>query len=470
MNPKRRTKRLSAQPDSVIERSEFRFETMAVVLRTWPTNCSAFIRHPAFGAIVLLIVSLTVYMQGRYAPVADSIPQELLPITLLREHNFDFDEFAHEFTRENERLPYFFVEKNNHVLSFYGIVPGLLNVPAYLIADALGLDLLANRARLTKWTTGVVSALSVAFMYLVSARICAQRRSALLISLLYAFATCCWSVTANTLWWNGPSLLFLSIALMLLLQPNSGLAPLCGFFLGMAVWNRPTNIAFALPLATYMLLYNGNRKLFVASAAVPAILMAWYSYVYWGDIWTLGQGHRLGTHEFSGSILNGIAGLLFSPSRGLFIYSPIFLFSLPVLVGALFRRELPPLYRYLSIGLLLDLLLTAKWRVWWGGWSFGYRMLIELLPGLTVLLALAWERKIATRWRLQVAFWPTVLASFYIHFLGAFYYPSDWNYSPRSVDRDRARLWDVRDTELRRLQAQFGRDLQSRWSWQHEDK
>jgi hypothetical protein len=447
-----------------------RFESMSAVLRTWLENCSVFIRHPAVGAIVLLTVSLTVYMNGRYAPVADSIPQELLPITLLREHNFDFDEFVAEFATADGRLPYFFVEKNKHVLSFYGIVAGLLNVPAYLIADALGLDLLANRARLTKWTTSVLTALSVAFMYLVNVRICAQRRNALLISLLYAFATCCWSVAANTLWWNGPSLLFLSIALILLLQPDSRLAPLCGFFLGIAVCNRPTNLAFALPLAAYMLLYNANWKLFVASAAVPAILMGWYSYVYWGDVWSLGQGHRPVVDEFSGSILNGVAGLLFSPARGLFIYSPIFLFSLPVLAVALFGCALPPLYRYLSVGLLLDLLITAKWRVWWGGWSFGYRMLIELLPGLTVLLALAWERTIATRWRLQVAFWPTVLVSFYIHFLGAFYYPSDWNYSPRSVDRDRARLWDVRDTELRRLQARFGSDLRSRWSWQHEDK
>ena len=441
---------------------------MITSLEGWRHNGYALVRHPAIGAIVFLIISLAIYTKGRYAPVGDSVPQELLPITVIREQNLDFDEFVNQFTEGKSQLPYFFLWKNDHVISFYGIVPGLLNVPAFLVADWLGMDLVANRGRITKWTTAVVSALSVAVMFLVSLRVCSKRLNSVFISILYAFATCCWSVTANTLWWNGPSLLFLSIALLLLVEPQGRLAPWCGFFLAMAVWNRPTNLALALPLALYMLIYNHNWKAFLISAAIPAILMAWYSHAYWGNVWALGQGHRLQANAFDGSILNGLAGLLFSPARGLFVYSPIFLFTVPIFAVTLLGRTATPLCRYLSIGILLDLLLTAKWHVWWGGWSFGYRMLIELIPGLTVLLAYAWEQTIASRRWLQVAFWPTVLVSFYIHFLGAFYYPSDWNYSPRSVDKASARLWDIKDTELKRLQAQFNRDLsEGRWPWQH---
>src|SRR5215510_11621484 len=148
---------------------------MIVSLERHPHNFFAALRHPAFGAIVFFTISLVIYANGRYAPVGDSVPQEFLPITLIREHNFNFDEFLDEFTQGTGRLPYFFLLKNNHVISFYGIVPGILNVPAFLVADWLGLDLVANRGRLTKWTTAILSAMSVAFMFLVNVRVCSNR-------------------------------------------------------------------------------------------------------------------------------------------------------------------------------------------------------------------------------------------------------------------------------------------------------
>ena len=43
-------------------------------------------------------------------------------------------------------------------------------------------------------------------------------------------------------------------------------------------------------------------------------------------------------------------------------------------------------------GTILLLMLYSKWLMWWGGWSFGYRLLIEMLPGLMILLAIFWEK------------------------------------------------------------------------------
>jgi hypothetical protein len=71
------------------------------------------------------------------------------------------------------------------------------------------MDLEESRFQLATVTALLVSAGSVAFMYLCLASICAERQKALLFALTYAFATCVWSVTSRSLLQHGPSLLFL---------------------------------------------------------------------------------------------------------------------------------------------------------------------------------------------------------------------------------------------------------------------
>ena len=92
--------------------------------------------------------------------------------------------------------------------------------------------------------------------------------------------------------------------------------------------------------------------------------------------------------------------------------------------------------------------------MWWGGWSFGYRLLIEVTPFLAVFLAMTYEHWIAPHRRLQFIFYSTAVISFYIQFLGATFYPTDWN---RRVDIDRhpERNWDWHDSELNALQKDF---------------
>lgn len=414
------------------------------------------LRHTLL-AIGFGLLAWGVYLDPEhYAETGDSVPNMLLPVSILTEGNLDLDEF---FETQGEIVPYNFARRDGHMISFYPIVPGLLNVPAYWFAHRfLGWDWQPNLARLSKWTSATVAALSVTFMFLTLVAVCARLSTAVLLTTLYAFGTCCWSVAAQSLWQHGPSLLFLTAALALLVRPKSPWLPVAGFFLGMAVWNRPSNILFAAPLAVWFVMHHRDRRLiaFLLFAAIPAVLMTWYSCAYWGTPWAFGQGHGLGgrhgiyENSFTGPFLPNLAGLLFSPARGLFVFSPMFLFAVP----ALFAGK--PLIRYFAVGALLHLALYAMWRVWWGGHSFGYRLLIEMLPALILALAVAWEKWIAPRWWLQAAFWPAVIISIYLNFLGARYYPSGWNTdNDRNVNVHTERLWDWRDTEWRRLHRRF---------------
>ncbi len=93
------------------------------------------------------------------------------------------------------------------------------------------------------------------------------------------------------------------------------------------------------------------------------------------------------------------------------------------------------LFRWLAIATMLMLCFYAKWATWWGGWSFSYRFLSELVPILTLATALAWERWVCRFILARWIFTLGMLVSIYFHFLGAFYYPlSEFNSTPAGVD------------------------------------
>jgi hypothetical protein len=379
----------------------------------------------------------------------------LIPISLLRDGNFDL----REFVEPAKPLPYWFRRIDGRIVSTYPVIPGLLNLPVYAVADALGIDILASKDRLSLISAAWISALSVLFIFLVLTRVSATLSRAFFFALVYAFATCVWSVASRALWQHGPALLFLTAALWLLWKKSPPATALAGLLLGLAVVTRPTNTLIALPLAVYV---SRNRRSdlprFAALGVLPILFQSFYSWVYWGSAFSLGHANPIPQlANFEGNPFIGLAGLLISPSRGLLVFSPIFLFSAVGAVDAWRRRRDEPLYRHLAIGTALLPLVYAKWTVWWGGQTFGYRFLIEMIPGLVVFLAIAWETRVSHSALLQTVFHGCLAWSLYVHFLGATVHPSDFN---RRLDEDPRVLWSVRQSEIvlstKKLLAQLG--------------
>lgn len=410
-------------------------------------NRRSFFKNRYSIPILILLFSLFVFnIKFRYTGSGDTVPNEVLPISIIYERDFDLNEFVDE----NSKSPYYFSHViNGRIVSPYPIIPGILNLPVYFIAHILGVDLIEKRFLLSMLSSSIISSISIVFIYLCLLKVCRRQGTAIFFTLTYAFATCVWSVTSRGIWQQGPSLLFITISLFLLLNKNINFIPYSGFFLGMAVFNRPINFLIALPLTFYIVFHHRNIfRRYILFVAIPAFLLCLYSYLYWGSITRLGQVHPLGA--FDGNFLSGLSGLLVSPSRGLFVFSPIFIFSLGYLFYALSSKTIEPIYKYLAISVISLVLLCSKWGYWWGGHCFGYRLLIELIPTLIVFLAICWERVIVNHWYLKGIFLCFLLVSIYIHFLGAFYYPSGFNSSPNDIDHHVERLWDFKDSEITR--------------------
>jgi 4-amino-4-deoxy-L-arabinose transferase-like glycosyltransferase len=159
-----------------------------------------------------------------------------------------------------------------------------------------------------------------------------------------------------------------------------------GLAIGWAVLTRE-GAAAALPAAALALLVlarDRRERLAFAGygmlgAALPISLLLWYNVYRFGH--PLRHGYE--GEGFTASLLEGVAGLLFSPGRGLLFYAPTVLLALP---GArlLWRRDRALV---LTAGMLFAgyLLMYGRWWAWHGGWAWGPRFLVPTLPFLLLL-------------------------------------------------------------------------------------
>lgn len=87
------------------------------------------------------------------------------------------------------------------------------------------------------------------------------------------------------------------------------------------------------------------------------------------------------------NLREGLPGLLVSPSRGLFIYQPwaILMFG-TFLLSLRSRSESVHAIHWLCLPVIvLHVLLVGCWCCWWGGDSWGSRLLTEIIPWIGLL-------------------------------------------------------------------------------------
>jgi hypothetical protein len=149
--------------------------------------------------------------------------------------------------------------------------------------------------------------------------------------------------------------------------------------------------------------------------------------------------------------LEGLAGLLVSPNRGVLIFMPV------ALVAALGVRRA---WRDAGGDRWQVLLPTAafvvgwsSYAVWWGGHSYGPRYAADLVVPLALMAGPALTAP-TVRMASRLGRWMVLMLlawSLGVQAIGAFGYPGgNWNGAPRDVDRAHDRLWDWRDSQIAR--------------------
>lgn len=345
-------------------------------------------------------------------------------------------------------------------------LPGnaLLFVPFALVADAFGVrpPSFAALALLPKLWASLLVALSVGFVYLLVLRV-AGRRPALLLVYAYAFGTFTFALASQILWEHAATLVMISAATLLLLSPRG--AHRAGIAVGLAVLVRPQNVFFAVGCLAFLWLRRRGSVLGFIAWGLPA---AAFLFVF--NTVTLGSPMATTRVWLPGTdTLGGMLGLLFSPSRGLFIYSPFLAAAVAVLAAAWLpgstRRaaetesaDRQVLFRIMALVFAGNLVLHGSHEEWWGGWSYGNRYLSDLAPIYMLAIAHGWRSWSASSLA-RAAFAIAVGWAVLLQALGAayqYFYWGDlhWDAHP-DITRAPDRLWSWTEAQWQWMLARL---------------
>jgi hypothetical protein len=409
-------------------------------------------------AIAVFLGALVVYNANlRDISTGDSFPARFLPLALLWQGTLYLDPVAQAVRMEHSAHDAYWLTyaRDGRLASHFPIVAPLLVTPLY-IPTALVLahhgggnlrDLEIAGELTEKLAASVVAAACSALIYLLLRRRL-QRGRALLLTCAFAFGTETWSISSQALWQHGAAELFATVALLAASgEPTGAALATSGAASGLLIANRLPDLVLAGAFAVHALFWARPWRRacwFAAGAAVPLALLVVYDLVFFGSF---RGGYPPGVSVYlDNSLWVGLAGELFSPGKGLFVYMPFLLF-----LPACLRRAFPepgPDHRLalcMAAGAALQILAYAK-TDWRAGWCYGPRFATDMLPLLIWLLAPI----VASLGRRGLAgFAAATCMAVLIQVIGAFYYPmgrSDLRLqAPATAGDPRVKAWSWAD-------------------------
>jgi hypothetical protein len=394
----------------------------------------------AVPILALLATYRSEVQLGGYYVHSDPIRNLLVSQAIIDNGSIRLDEYDGNLIHPEGDYKYNCI--GNHLYYHFPVGNSIVAVPFVLVANAAGRHM--SRLDYEVWMQLVLASLSVAGLFIALfflARVYAGQAVSLVIALSFAFGSPATSTLGSAWWSTNAQFFFITGALLAVAHRKTGW--LTGSLLFFAYLCRPTSAVLIAP--TMLVLLFVNRRIFTFSLIALVLWLIAFVLFSVKEYGSFLPPYYLPGSEWSGVQLVALKGLLFSPSRGLFIFFP----QLLILPIALFYRKKKsrrnPLLVLCVFWPLLLILLISAYPNWWGGVAFGPRLLVETIPAWTLLTAAAWGSLLG-RIRKTVAVFFIIFSFFgiWINLVQGLHNRETalWSQFPNSIDYNVERVFD----------------------------
>ncbi len=377
-------------------------------------------RLPFFWLLIFLLAFLLLIAGGRIAP-QDEETTFRMTANLVELGRTTITE--QDFTVEPQSYPGFLPSVQPRTLLTTWAVPGrdgqkypqfmpgqaIANIPLYLLGRWLSGEPLNLRAViLAHWTTSlfnpIVIALTGWLVAVFAVRLGYSQRLSIGLGLAYALCTMILPYTGT--YFSEPLIALLILAAAYAVYAARGSAYVlrwllvAGAALGLTIFTRERSAIMIPPFILYIYLYHRRVRwrgwvAFFAPLVVFGFIIGLLNWSRYGSPLTFGFSALQHT-AFTTPLPLGLYGLVISPGKGLLLYNPIAWLGL-IGLAIMFRTRRREAILFALI-MLAELLFFAMYEFWTGGWNWGPRYIMPVLP-LLVLAAGEWVYVHPTRRR-----------------------------------------------------------------------
>ncbi len=421
-------------------------------------------------SLLLFLGVFLFYFNTSYTPTpSDTISTLFLPVAFLNGHGFYLDSLYPFFLQhapsglDANNTPYYLFLQKGHYISFYPVWSAILSLPFYFFPTLIAPITPENIEQtyllvvsLGKFSASFFTAFSVLFVY-KSLRYYLKENEALIVSIFYAFGTSSLPISSQQIWQHGPTQFLMALALFLLVRADKRgrLSPLLGLVLSIAVITRFSTIVPVAFIALYVLIFYRSSFIKFVAWTVPAVLfLVWYNFTFLENPLSFGGYEKV--KPFETPLLEGLAGVLFAPNKGLFIYSPFFLFIFLSFFRIFFVQK-RRFFLLIGVCIVSFTILTAKWTHWHGGWSFGPRLMVDIAPFMVFLLVPLFTNGILRKKIFLFLFWFLGILSILIQLIGLVYGKNvSWYMAVATTSSSTSYLWDIKGGEFAYYLSLYG--------------
>jgi hypothetical protein len=417
-------------------------------------------------ALLLFVVVTGIQALSPDVQIADSRMTVPTAYAVIHDHTFALNDVP-SVQKALRQTTYDVVVRNGRTLPLYPWPPMLLAVPATFMADVAGVHVgtLSPSAPNKTWpievpTAAVLVGAATVVMALVALEfvgpVPGARRFAIWVALIFAFATSAWSSASRALWQHTPAMLLCAVALLAALRSRRDRRFLwvLGGSLALSYTTRPTMAVVLLALGAWAIVVHRRDAwravLAAVVVAVPFVIVNLD--VYHSVLAPYYTGSGNGFFEWYG-FFESLGVQMVSPSRGLLVYTPMYLLIGLGMWMTHRERRLTVLDIAIAVAVLLEILVNTLSGST-EGTAYGSRFFTDVVPLLLYLCLPVFQRLILSRDlpRLASAGAVTLTSlSVLVAAPGALTHSAlCWSATPRLVTDAPERVWSWSDPQFLR--------------------